>query len=65
VIAWGETREAATALLEDALGDFQIEGVSTLIPFHRALLATDEWRAASTCRDLLADRAWLKATAPA
>jgi acetyl-CoA carboxylase biotin carboxylase subunit len=65
VIAWGETREAATALLEEALGDFQIEGVSTLIPFHRALLATKEWRAASTCRDLLADRAWLKATAPA
>src|SRR5262249_28902700 len=49
VIAWGETREAATALLAEALAGFEIDGVSTLIPFPRALLATDEWRSASTC----------------
>jgi acetyl-CoA/propionyl-CoA carboxylase biotin carboxyl carrier protein len=63
VVAWGETREDATARMQEALADFEIAGVSTLIPFHRALLATGQWRTAGTCRDLLGDRAWLRATA--
>jgi acetyl-CoA/propionyl-CoA carboxylase, biotin carboxylase, biotin carboxyl carrier protein len=34
--------------------------VKTLIPFHRALLATEQWANGETCRDLLEDKAWLK-----
>jgi acetyl-CoA/propionyl-CoA carboxylase biotin carboxyl carrier protein len=36
----------------------------TLVPFHRAILATDQWRDAETCRDLLGDRKWLKSLEP-
>ena len=48
----------------EALAGFELEGVQSLIPFHRRLLETEQWRAAETCRDLLGDRAWLKETAP-
>ena len=64
VVTWGETREAATELMVGALADFELEGVNSLIPFHRSLLATEQWQAAETCRDLLGDHAWLKQTAP-
>src|SRR5919206_181525 len=40
------------------------EQLTTLIPFHKALLATDQWRNGETCRDLIADKDWLKSTAP-
>ena len=63
VVTWGETREAATELMVGALADFELEGVNSLIPFHRSLLATEQWRSGSTCRDLLGDRSWLKETA--
>jgi len=46
-----------------ALAEFRIEGLKTLIPFHRALLATEQWARGETCRDLLEDPAWLKALA--
>ena len=41
------------------------EGLKTLLPFHTALLRTDQWANAETCRDLIADRAWLKSLRPA
>ena len=63
LIAAGPTREEATARMIDALDRFRIEGISTLLPFHRALLRTEQWARAETARDLLAERAWLKATA--
>ena len=65
VIVQGETREAATARMIDALDAFELEGIHSLIPFHRRLLATPEWQRAETCRDLVGDRSWLKQTAPA
>ncbi|HTD58483.1 MAG TPA: biotin/lipoyl-containing protein, partial [Solirubrobacteraceae bacterium] len=46
-----------------ALDEYEIEGLKTLIPFHRALLKTDQWDKGETCRDLLEDRAWLKTLA--
>jgi len=58
----GDSRDEATALMKEALAAFEIEGVATLIPFHRALLATEQWRSGGTCRDLLADRGWLQQT---
>jgi acetyl-CoA/propionyl-CoA carboxylase, biotin carboxylase, biotin carboxyl carrier protein len=57
-------REAATARMLRALDEFEIGGVATLIPFHKALLRTEQWRRGETCRDLIEDSAWLKSLAP-
>ena len=63
LIVWDVDRASATARMLRALGEYEIAGLRTLLPFHRALLATDEWAAGSTCRSLIGDRAWLKSTA--
>ncbi|MEU9858534.1 acetyl-CoA carboxylase biotin carboxylase subunit [Streptomyces sp. NPDC047974] len=62
VITWGKDRRAATEAMRKALDDIVVTGLPTLIPFHRALLASEEWERASTCRELVGDRAWLKST---
>ena len=46
-----------------ALAEYEIEGLTTLMPFHRALLATEQWARGETCRDLLEDRDWLQGVA--
>ena len=63
LIVWDADREQATARMLRALGEFEIEGLKTLIPFHQALLATEQWARGETCRDLLEDREWLKTLA--
>ena len=63
LIVWDSDREQATARMLRALAEYEIEGLKTLIPFHRALLATAQWAKGETCRDLLEDRDWLKALA--
>jgi acetyl-CoA/propionyl-CoA carboxylase, biotin carboxylase, biotin carboxyl carrier protein len=63
LIVWDVDREAATRRMARALEEFDIEGVRTLIPFHKAIMASDQWADAETCRDLVEDRAWLKALA--
>jgi acetyl-CoA carboxylase biotin carboxylase subunit len=63
VIAIGDTREEATAHMIEALDEFEIVGVATLLPFHRSLLRTTQWAEAGTARDLISDRDWLRATA--
>ena len=60
LIVWDRDREQATARMLRALGEYEIEGLKTLIPFHGALLATEQWARGETCRDLLEDRNWLK-----
>jgi acetyl/propionyl-CoA carboxylase alpha subunit len=35
---WGETRAAAIVRMRRALSEFQIMGVSTLIPFHQQIM---------------------------
>jgi acetyl-CoA/propionyl-CoA/long-chain acyl-CoA carboxylase, biotin carboxylase, biotin carboxyl carrier protein len=60
LIVWDVDREAATRRMLRALREFRITELKTLIPFHAALLATDQWRNAETCRDLVEDRNWLK-----
>ncbi len=60
LIVWDVDREASTRRMLRALGEFQIEGLKTLIPFHRALLASEQWARAETCRDLVEDQEWLK-----
>jgi acetyl-CoA/propionyl-CoA carboxylase biotin carboxyl carrier protein len=63
LIVWDVDREQATRRMLRALGEYEIEGLKTLIPFHTALLATRQWADGETCRDLLEDRSWLKTLA--
>jgi acetyl-CoA/propionyl-CoA carboxylase, biotin carboxylase, biotin carboxyl carrier protein len=63
LIVWDADRAQATQRMLRALGEYEIEGLRTLIPFHQALLATEQWERGETCRDLLEDRAWLKTLA--
>jgi acetyl-CoA/propionyl-CoA carboxylase biotin carboxyl carrier protein len=58
------TREAATARMLRALDEFEIGGLTTLIPFHKELLRSEQWQRGETCRDLLEDAKWLKSLAP-
>jgi acetyl-CoA/propionyl-CoA carboxylase biotin carboxyl carrier protein len=63
LIVWDVDREAATRRMLRALHEYEVEGLRTLIPFHRALLATEQWARGETCRDLISDREWLKSLA--
>jgi acetyl-CoA/propionyl-CoA carboxylase biotin carboxyl carrier protein len=47
-----------------ALGEYDIGGITTLIPFHSTILATEQWAKGETCRDLLEDPEWIKSLAP-
>jgi acetyl-CoA/propionyl-CoA carboxylase, biotin carboxylase, biotin carboxyl carrier protein len=63
LIVWDADRAQATRRMLRALQEYDIEGLRTLIPFHKALLATEQWERGETCRDLLEDRKWLKTLA--
>ena len=63
LIVWDADREQATARMLRALGEYEIGGLKTLIPFHVALLQTEQWANGETCRDLLEDKDWLKTLA--
>jgi acetyl-CoA/propionyl-CoA carboxylase biotin carboxyl carrier protein len=58
-------RESATRRMARALEEFGIEGVRTLLPFHKAIMASEQWAKAETCRDLIEDKTWLKSLAVA
>ena len=59
LIVWDVDRSASTRRMLRALGEYEIEGLQTLVPFHRALLASEQWAAGETCRDLVEDQDWL------
>ncbi len=63
LLVWDVDRDLATRRMRRALGEWVLTGPRSLIPFHRALLDTDQWRRGETCRDLLEDPAWLAGTA--
>jgi acetyl-CoA/propionyl-CoA carboxylase biotin carboxyl carrier protein len=63
LIVWDVDREQATRRMLRALDEYEIGGLKTLIPFHVALLRTEQWANGETCRDLLEDKDWLKALA--
>jgi acetyl-CoA/propionyl-CoA carboxylase biotin carboxyl carrier protein len=63
LIVWDADREQATARMLRALSEYEIGGLKTLIPFHQALLATEQWAKGETCRELLEDKQWLKTLA--
>ncbi len=64
LIVWDVDRQSATARMLRALSEYEITELTTLIPFHSAILATEQWARATTCRELIEDREWLKSTAP-
>jgi acetyl-CoA/propionyl-CoA carboxylase biotin carboxyl carrier protein len=47
LIVWDEDRELARARMLRALGEMQVEGIPTTIPFHQWVLDTDEFRKAT------------------
>src|SRR4051794_23548072 len=63
LIVWDVDREHATRRAIRALEELEVGGVRTLIPFHKAILATEQWANAETCRDLIEDKKWLKGLA--
>ncbi|MBA2347622.1 MAG: acetyl-CoA carboxylase biotin carboxylase subunit [Solirubrobacterales bacterium] len=63
LIVWDADREQATARMLRALAEYEIEGLKTLIPFHTALLQTEDWAKGSTCKDLMEDKEWLASLA--
>ncbi|MGZ5316035.1 MAG: acetyl-CoA carboxylase biotin carboxylase subunit [Solirubrobacterales bacterium] len=65
LIVWDNDRERATARMRRALAEYEVGGLTTLIPFHSALMATEQWAKGETCRDLVGDRKWLKELAAA
>ena len=64
LVVWGEDRDTATTRMIQALREYKIDGVETLLPFHEALLASEQWNRGETCRDLLEDKEWLRSTSP-
>ena len=64
LVTWDVDREHATRRMIRALGEYKIEGLTTLIPFHETILATEQWAKGETCRDLLEDKDWIKSLAP-
>jgi acetyl-CoA/propionyl-CoA carboxylase biotin carboxyl carrier protein len=64
LIVWDVDREHATRRMLRALDEYEVGGLTTLIPFHSAILATEQWAKGETCRDLMEDKRWLKTTAP-
>jgi acetyl-CoA/propionyl-CoA carboxylase biotin carboxyl carrier protein len=63
LIVRDSTRERATRRMLRALEEFEVEGVTTLMPFHKAIMASEQWANAETCRDLVEDPEWLKSLA--
>jgi acetyl-CoA/propionyl-CoA carboxylase biotin carboxyl carrier protein len=43
LIVWGEDREECIARSERALAEYDVDGVTTVIPFHRAMLDDDRF----------------------
>ncbi len=64
LITWDVDREKATARMVRALGEYDVGTLTTLIPFHTAIMQTEQWAKGETCRDLTEDQEWLKSTAP-
>jgi acetyl-CoA/propionyl-CoA carboxylase biotin carboxyl carrier protein len=63
LIVWDADRERATRRMLRALKEYEVEGVKTLIGFHEAIMASEQWAKGETCRDLIEDKKWLKGLA--
>jgi acetyl-CoA carboxylase, biotin carboxylase subunit len=57
LIVWAETREAAIARMQRALGEFVIDGLVTTIPFHQRLLGHEGFIRGETYTSFLQEEA--------
>jgi acetyl-CoA/propionyl-CoA carboxylase biotin carboxyl carrier protein len=64
LITWDVDRAKATRRMIRALDEFDVGTLTTLIPFHAAIMATEQWERGETCRDLTENEEWLAALAP-
>ena len=53
LIVWGPTRETALARARRALDEFQIEGIKTTLPFHRAVVRNEDYAAGIVYTDFI------------
>lgn len=53
LIVWGETRDVALARSRRALAEFEVGGLKTNIPFHRAIIDNDAFLDAKVSTNLL------------
>ena len=53
VIVWGEDREMALARSRRALGELEIGGVRTNVPFHRGIIDNEAFLGARVSTNLL------------
>ncbi len=53
LIVWGPTREQALARAKRALDEFQIEGIKTTLPFHRAVVRNPDYAAGIVYTDFI------------
>jgi acetyl-CoA/propionyl-CoA/long-chain acyl-CoA carboxylase, biotin carboxylase, biotin carboxyl carrier protein len=51
LIVWDEDRELATRRMARALDEYEIGGITTLLPLHRAIMRHPEFAAGGTLRD--------------
>jgi acetyl-CoA/propionyl-CoA/long-chain acyl-CoA carboxylase, biotin carboxylase, biotin carboxyl carrier protein len=51
LIVWDEDRELATARMARALDEYEVGGITTLLPLHRAVMRHPEFAAGGTLRD--------------
>jgi acetyl-CoA/propionyl-CoA carboxylase biotin carboxyl carrier protein len=63
LIVWDVDREQASRRMLRALHEYEIGGLKTLMPFHKAIMQSEQWAKAETCRDLIEDKKWLKTLA--
>jgi len=57
LIVWAETREAAIARMQRALDEYVIEGITTIIPFHKRLLRHESFIRGETYTRFLQEEA--------
>jgi len=57
LVVWADTREAAIARMQRALGEYIIEGVKTTIPFHQRLLSHESFIRGETYTRFIQDEA--------
>jgi acetyl-CoA carboxylase biotin carboxylase subunit len=44
LLVWASSREEAIERMERALGEFNIDGIKTTVPFHRLVMANEKFR---------------------
>lgn len=60
VVVWGPTRDAALARARRAAAELRVDGVPTVLPFHRAVLADPAFAAPGGAADFAVHTQWIE-----